>query len=381
MTMKKFIEKTVETIIKFSGSLTSIIVLLIVVFLFSEGLGLFSKSKIEEGYTIVVNKDNPIKKLNSQQLKDIFDENITSWKTLNNKDASIKVFHSIDDLMESEGDNKDCIAIVPKEYVKDCSGMKEIDCGKISLKDFFAGKEWMPTAQPAPLFGFLPIFLGTLWVSFGAILLALPLGLAVAIFLSELSNKTMYKILKPTIELLSGIPSVVYGFFGLVVIVPLVQKIFNLDVGETALAGSIVLAIMALPTIITISEDAIRSCPRSMKEASLALGANKWQTIKKVVLPYSLSGITAAIVLGIGRAVGETMAVLMVTGNSAVMPHTFLAPIRTIPATIAAELGEVPSGGAHYEALFLLGCVLFIITLIINLVVDYITNKNKLKSL
>jgi phosphate transport system permease protein len=218
-------------------------------------------------------------------------------------------------------------------------------------------------------------------VSFGAILLALPLGLAVAIFLSELSNKTMYKILKPTIELLSGIPSVVYGFFGLVVIVPLVQKIFNLDVGETALAGSIVLAIMALPTIITISEDAIRSCPRSMKEASLALGANKWQTIKKVVLPYSLSGITAAIVLGIGRAVGETMAVLMVTGNSAVMPHTFLAPIRTIPATIAAELGEVPSGGAHYEALFLLGCVLFIITLIINLVVDYITNKNKLKSL
>jgi phosphate transport system permease protein len=161
--------------------------------------------------------------------------------------------------------------------------------------------------------------------------------------------------------------------------VPLIQKVFNLDVGETGLAGSIVLAIMALPTIITIAEDALRSTPRAMKEASLALGANKWQTILKVTIPYSISGITAGVVLGIGRAIGETMAVLMVTGNAAVIPHTLLEPVRTIPATIAAELGEAPKGGAHYEALFVLGCILFIITLIINLVVEYISSKNKNK--
>jgi len=176
---------------------------------------------------------------------------------------------------------------------------------------------------------------------------------------------------------LAGIPSVVYGFFGLVIIVPMIQKLFNLPVGETALAGSVVLGIMALPTIITIAEDAIRSTPLSMKEASLALGANKWQTIVKVIIPYSISGITAGVVLGIGRAIGETMAVLMVTGNSAIIPHTLLEPIRTIPATIAAELGEAPKGGTHYQALFLLGCILFILTLVINLTVEYISSKRR----
>lgn len=378
--MKKFLEKFIEAIIKTSGGITSIIVLLIVAFLFSEGAGLFNKNKIEEGYTIIVSQTNNVKTFTSNQLKDIFDENITSWKTLNGKDKPIKVYHSIDDFMENEDNKEYAIALVPKEYVKECKGMREVDCGKINFKDFFLGKDWMPTATPASQFGLLPIITGTLWVSFGAILLALPLGLAVAIFLAELATKRIHKILKPTIELLSGIPSVVYGFFGLVVIVPLIQKMFSLDVGETALAGSIVLAIMALPTIITISEDAMRSCPRSMKEASLALGANKWQTICKVVIPYSISGITAAVVLGIGRAIGETMAVLMVTGNSAIIPHSFLEPVRTIPATIAAELGEVPNGSAHYQALFVLGGILFIITLLINLVVDYVTNKNKLKA-
>lgn len=167
----------------------------------------------------------------------------------------------------------------------------------------------------------------------------------------------------------------VYGFFGLIVIVPLIQKVFDLPVGETGLAGSIVLAIMALPTIITVSEDAMRNCPRAMREASLALGATHWQTIYKVVIPFSISGITSGVVLGIGRAIGETMAVLMVTGNAAVIPTTILEPLRTIPATIAAELGEAPAGGAHYEALFLLGVVLFLITMIINFSVEYISSK------
>ena len=185
----------------------------------------------------------------------------------------------------------------------------------------------------------------------------------------------MRNIYKPIIELLAGIPSVVYGFFGLIVIVPMVQQTFNLPVGETALSGSILLAIMALPTIITVSEDAIRNTPRSMKEASLALGANRWQTIVRVTIPNSISGISAAAILGIGRAIGETMAVLMVTGNAAVMPNSLLQPVRTIPATIAAELGEAPKNGIHYKALFALGCILFLITMIINIWVDYISRK------
>jgi phosphate transport system permease protein len=195
--------------------------------------------------------------------------------------------------------------------------------------------------------------------------------------LAEVVNYKVRNVLKPFIELLAGIPSVVYGFFGLVVIVPLIQNTFNLPVGETALAGSIILGIMALPTIITISEDAIRTTPRILKEASLALGANKWQTITKVILPYSISGITAAVILGIGRAIGETMAVLMVTGNAAVLPHGLLQPVRTIPATIAAELGEAPFGGLHFKALFLLGCLLFLLTMIINLTVQFISGRKK----
>jgi phosphate transport system permease protein len=206
----------------------------------------------------------------------------------------------------------------------------------------------------------------------------LPLGLAASVYLAEIADERIRKILKPVIELLSGIPSVVYGFFGLVVIVPFLQDLFNLPVGETALAGSILLAIMALPTIITVSEDAIRTCPRSMKEASLALGASHWQTIKKVILPYASSGITAASILGIGRAIGETMAVLMVTGNAANIPTSLNQPVRTIPATIAAELGEAPFGGLHFKSLFALACMLFLITMITNMIAERIAKKRKL---
>jgi phosphate transport system permease protein len=248
---------------------------------------------------------------------------------------------------------------------------------KISMGNFIKGEEWFPTAQPAAQFGIYPLLIGTLIVSLGAILIALPLGLATAIFMAEIASERLRKILKPLVELLAGIPSVVYGFFGLVIIVPEIQHLFHLPVGETAFAGSVILGIMALPTVITISEDALRTTPRAMKEASLALGANKWQTIHRVVVPYASSGITAAAILGIGRAIGETMAVLMVTGNAAVIPHTWLEPVRTIPATIAAELGEAPHGGLHFKALFALGCVLFIITMAINLVVAYISSKKQ----
>jgi len=395
---KYFLEALWEGVLKLSGSVTSIIILLIIFFLFSQGAGLFKKPVIEEGYELVVNSQNPVTKLTPFEVKDIFDYEIEVWSALGvaNEEDEILVFrlNDIESYVESEEElesgniartlsriiesNSGMIAFIPIQYINDDFEAKVLNLGEIKPADFFGGKEWYPTAHPAPQFGILPIILGTLWVSLGAILLALPFGLSVAIYMAELANYRIYKMLKPTVELLAGIPSVVYGFFGLVIIVPMVQNVFGLPVGETGLAGSIILGIMALPTIITISEDALRSVPRAMREASLALGANHWQTIYKVIIPYAISGITAAVVLGIGRAIGETMAVLMVTGNSAIIPHTLLEPLRTIPATIAAELGEAPKGGTHYQALFLLGCVLFIITLIINLSVEYITAKKKI---
>ena len=250
---------------------------------------------------------------------------------------------------------------------------------KVGILDILFGSVWKPTADPAS-FGILYVILTSIVGTFLAILIGVPIGVLTAIFLAEVAPPRVASIVRPAVELLAGIPSVVYGFFGLVVIVPLVQRTFSLPVGETGLAGAVILAIMALPTIITVAEDAIRNTPRAMKESSLALGATHWQTIRKVVIPYSISGITAAVVLGIGRALGETMAVLMVTGNAAVMPHTLLEPLRTIPATIAAELGEAPAGGAHYEALFLLGCILFLLTLVISISVEMINAKRPKQS-
>lgn len=394
--MKKVLEKIITGIITCSGFLTSVVILLIVLFLFSEGFGLFSQKTIEDGYTLVVNKSNPVDELNAKQIKEIFDEDITNWKDVGGMDEKIMLFR-FDDMQkffteEELGKNyanadkcieklvektKGIIAFVPNNFIKKDFTGKKLEDHHIAGSEVFFGNEWFPTATPAPQFGFVPLILGTVWVTVFAILFALPFGLAVSIYMSEVASEKMRKILKPVIELLNGIPSVVYGFFGLIVIVPLLQDVFGLPVGESGLAGAIVLAIMALPTIITVSQDAMLNCPRSQREASLALGASRWQTIYKVVMPYSISGITSAIVLGIGRAFGETMAVLMVTGNAAVIPLSITDPLRTIPATIAAELGEAPAGGPHYQSLFLLGVVLFFITLIINSSVEYISAKNK----
>lgn len=396
--MRNFFEKLVEGGLLISGSVSSFTILLIVVFLFKEASNLFNTPTTEEGYVLVVNSANEVNKLSPEQMMDIFDGNITNWKEIGGKDMDILPFR-LSDLTnyypeEELGDefqyipqkiseliNKEpgIIAFFPEQYLlQDHFQGKVLPAQNITPGEFFGGTKWYPTATPAPIFGLIPLLLGTLLVSIGAIVFSLPFGLAVAIYMAEIANKRMRDFLKPIIELLAGIPSVVYGFFGLVVIVPLIQKTFDLPVGETAFAGSVVLAIMALPTIITVAEDAMRTTPRAMKEASLALGATQWQTIHKVIVPYSISGITSAVVLGIGRAIGETMAVLMVTGNAAVIPTSFFEPVRTIPATIAAELGEAPAGGAHYEALFLLGAVLFLITLLLSVSVEYISSKRKI---
>lgn len=396
--INKIIEKIAKYLLTASGWIASLIILLIVAFLFKEGFGLFDSSAIEKGYVLCINGDNSVKKMTPQQIRLVFDGEITNWKELNEADSEIILFrlddvfnyyseeelggnyeHLSEKLGEIIKNNANIIAFIPMEYQpKNMKDVAVLDVGKVKLVDFFKGTEWLPTSTPAPLFGVLPLILGTLLVSFIAILIALPFGIGVAIYLSEIAPNRIHKVLKPLIELLAGIPSVVYGFFGLVVIVPFVQKLFNLPVGETAFAGSLVLAIMALPTIITIAEDAMRNTPTEMKEASLALGGTHWQTIYRVIIPYSSSGIMAAVILGIGRAIGETMAVLMVTGNAAVIPHTIFAPVRTIPATIAAELGEAPTGGNHYQALFVLGCILFILTMLGSIAAEIINKRKKI---
>lgn len=397
--ISKLVGRLTEGSLKLSSAVTSIVILLIVIFLFKEGFGLFSSSTVTKGYALYVNSENTVANLAPYKIKKIFDGEIQNWSVVGGKNQKIEIFRfeqifslyseaelgknyrSLPQkLNQVVAENEAIIAYFPKEYMTEASSeVRELPVRNINLTDFFLGKKWLPTASPSPLFGILPLITGTLLVSLLAILIALPLGIGVSIYLSELAGSRMRKLVKPMIELLAGIPSVVYGFFGLVVLVPLVQDFGGLEVGQTAFTGGVILAIMALPTIISVSEDAMRNTPDDMRQASYALGATKWQTIYKVVIPYASSGISAAIVLGIGRAIGETMAVLMVTGNAAIIPHSIFESVRTIPATIAAELGEAPVGGAHYQSLFMLGCVLFLITLVISVSAEIISNRKKMK--
>jgi phosphate transport system permease protein len=241
----------------------------------------------------------------------------------------------------------------------------------VSPIDFFTGSQWDPETH----YSILPLIVSTLLVALGSMLIAIPLGILTAAFLSELAPKKLQMILKPIIEMLAAIPSVAIGFLGIVLVGPSLAKIFGIQNGLNALNGSILLAIMALPTIITISEDAINAVPRSHREASLALGANKWETLFRVTIPAALPGLIAAVMLGLGRALGETMTVLMATGNAAAIPKGFLDSVRTITATIAIEMGEVPYQTTHYFALFAIAALLFLITLVVNLLGEYFANR------
>jgi phosphate transport system permease protein len=254
---------------------------------------------------------------------------------------------------------------------------------KEGIVDFLIGMRWYPAGQP-PLYGAFPLIVDTLLVTLGAMLIAIPLSIGSAIFIAELATPRMKAIIKPTIELLAGIPSVVFGFFGLIVLTTWLQITFNVPTGESWLAGSILLGVMAIPTITSVAEDAISSVPREYKEGSLAVGATRWQTINKIVVPSAMSGITAAIILGIGRAIGETMAVMMVCGNPTygLIPNPItnvFAPIKTLTATLGIEMGEVATGSDHYNALFGLALILLIITLIVNILATIILGRLKEK--
>lgn len=249
----------------------------------------------------------------------------------------------------------------------------------ISPGQFLLGTAWYPTATP-PLFGVFPIIAGSLAVTLLASLIAIPFSLAVAIYLAELAGNRVREIVKPVIEIIASIPSVVIGFFAMIVVAPWLQETFDLNTGLNLFNAALMLAFMAVPTIASIAEDAISSVPRSLKEASYALGANHWQTVSQIVLPASLSGISSAVILGISRVIGETMVVLMVAGGAAVIPRSLFDPVRPLTANIAAEMGEAAHQGLHYQALFAIGILLFLITLAFNLLAAYFSEKYKFKS-
>lgn len=246
--------------------------------------------------------------------------------------------------------------------------------GKVSVKDFLLGVEWYPTSDP-PSFGIFPLIIGSLIVTILATSIAVPLGVMAAIYISEIAPQAIKEILKSVIELLAGLPSVVLGFFGMVVVAPWLQDTFDLPTGLNIINASMILAIMAIPTISSISEDALYAVPREFKEASYALGATKFETITRVIIPSALSGISTAVMLGMARVIGETMVVLMVAGGAAAIPESIFDSVRPMPASIAAEMGEAPYRSVHYQALFAIGMVLFFLTLAFNLVADYVSHK------
>jgi len=242
---------------------------------------------------------------------------------------------------------------------------------KYGLKKFLFSLDWFPLEKS---FGLLPMIIGSLFVTGGALVIGVPLGLACAVVLTEFSSKRLRSFLKPVVELLAGIPSVVYGFIGVVILIPFIRDRLG-GPGFSVLAASVILGIMILPTIISISIDSLEAVPRSYREGSIALGATRWQTTRMVMFPAAKSGIVASIILGMGRAIGETMAVIMIAGNAATIPHSLLDPVRTLTSNIALELGY--AAGEHRQALFATGVILFIIIMILNTIANLTSRKSK----
>ena len=245
---------------------------------------------------------------------------------------------------------------------------------KVTPFQFVFGKFWYPTSSP-PDFGIFPLILASIAVTLVSAIISIPLGVMTAVYLAELAHKRVAEIMKPIVELLAALPSVVIGFFGMVVVAPLLQKTFGIATGLNLFNAALMLSFMSVPTICSLSEDAIYSVPVALKEGSLALGATHWETLIRVVLPASISGISTAIILGMSRAIGETMVVLMVAGGAAMIPSSLMDPVRPMPASIAAEMAEASFRGDHYHALFATGIVLFFFTLLFNIIADHIAHK------
>jgi phosphate transport system permease protein len=245
---------------------------------------------------------------------------------------------------------------------------------KVSIKDFIFGNLWYPT-DDQPEFGIFALIIASLSVTAVSSIISIPLGVLAALYLAEAASTRLRQWVKPIVELLAALPSVVIGFFGMVIVAPFLQETFDIPTGLNMFNASLMLAFMSIPTICSISEDAIYSVPVELKEASLALGATHWETIARVIIPASISGISTAVILGMSRAIGETMVVLMVAGGATMIPGSIFDPVRPMPASIAAEMAEAPFRGDHYYALFATGIVLFLFTMVFNMVAEYISNK------
>jgi len=289
------------------------------------------------------------------------------------------------------GSKKQIGNVVITSIIKICGYSSILFVGLILV---FLLKEGLPALKDVPLssifnvrwypiegyFGILPLIFGTLLVTISATLIALPFGIGTAIYISEIAPKGIKEILKPIVEILAGIPSVVLGFIGILVIVPFFRKFLDLPTGLTAFTGAVLLGLIAIPTIVSVAEDALNTVPPGYRQAGLALGATRWQTIWGVTVPSAKTGILTAVMLGIGRALGETMAVMMVTGNAPVMPsglNALFEPVRTMTATIASEMGEVATGSQHYQVLFLIGIFLFLFSLVINIIASAVSTKQR----
>ena len=244
--------------------------------------------------------------------------------------------------------------------------------------EFFFGTKWYPVSEP-PTFGIMPFFVATLWVTLVATAISVPIGVACAAYLAEVAPAKVRETVKPIIEILAGIPSVVMGFIGLMLLSPLVQSIFNLNTGLSGFTAGIMLSLMSLPIIISVSEDALRAVPDDFRQAAYALGSTRWETIRHVCIPGALSGITAAIMLGVGRAIGETMTVLMVAGGALAVPVSPTEPMMPMTAAIASGIGNAVRGGLQYQALFAIGLILFVVTLAVNLIADKVLERQKRK--
>ncbi len=249
---------------------------------------------------------------------------------------------------------------------------------EIGLWNMVSGTDWFPTSSNAK-FGFLPAEVGSLWVTAVAMALCVPIGVAAAVYISEFAGRRTKEIAKSIIEFMAAVPSVVLALLGISLLAPAVREWFALDTGLTAFTAGVVVGAMALPTIVTIAEDALHAVPKELRTGSLALGNTRWQTIYKVIIPAASSGIFAAVMLGLGRAIGETMVVLILAGNSGIIPDTALVSARTMPGTIAGEMAEVVQGGLHYSVLFSMGLVLFIVTFAINLAADVVLEGQRKK--
>jgi phosphate transport system permease protein len=244
--------------------------------------------------------------------------------------------------------------------------------GGLNLREFFTSPEWRPTAPVQPQYGILALLVGTLSVTLLAMLIAVPMGLGVAVYIAEFARGKFRETLKVVVELLAAVPSVVWGFIGYMVMGPIIIRLTGAPTGVNLLNGGIILGLMSVPIIVSMAEDALKSVPDSYREAAISLGASRWEVVYRVLFPAAKNGLLAAVLLGVGRAIGETMAVLMATGHAIMIPHSLLDPVRTLTATIAAELGEAVQGDTHYRVLFVIGVVLFAVTFVINIVADLV---------